>query len=483
MLRSGIHRLCIARLTSPEFHRAVSPTIIRTEIQRFTNNPTTSDTEMEIAIVVKHALSMGQDSICVLPDILQLSQEKFSDKMDAESIIDTLLSDSGSIVQAFENGKCIEGLLALTRKSSDDQFFRFLDLINIFFKELNLKKIKKSPPSLLRLIPDIESEIIRRKLSDDATKISNVINAVGSLKLSNDRIFVKVISAIESSSCPVTDLLRPSTALHLLRELGWSGLTDSGLLARLGPVFKTFFNYQALTSVFMIAGGLPRSVVDVCMETIRKDQARGRKAKYPVTVEGHCQMIRRLVACGYFSEAMELFDHFPQSAYQQVTDPKCVSQIHRLFLASFVKPEIVTPERVRFLREISENVESSTVTYSDEARAVETSSFIHNLLVTTLSRLGVEVVSEYIDPESLVMIDVFVPSLNLAIEVQGPSHYITDLKTGERRLRIEDEFKLDVIRARGYHLEQVSVYDFGRNNATRNADRAISQVLAKYSVS
>jgi very-short-patch-repair endonuclease len=100
--------------------------------------------------------------------------------------------------------------------------------------------------------------------------------------------------------------------------------------------------------------------------------------------------------------------------------------------------------------------------------------------VSALKRLKEVHVSEYVDEPTQLTVDIYIPDRNLVIEVQGPSHYITDLKTGQTHLRQEDEFKLSVLKKRGYNVELISIHDFGRKNATRNADNMIGDIVNRW---
>lgn len=187
-------------------------------------------------------------------------------------------------------------------------------------------------------------------------------------------------------------------------------------------------------------------------------------------------MIRRLVVCGFLSEAMELYRHFPKQMYKNVNDNNSVSQIQRLFLASFLDPNTVPPHEVSHLKPDVVKHEATGVMY----HGGENSSFIHALVVKALVNLGEEHVCEYVDEPTQLSVDIFIPSRNLVLEVQGPSHYITDLATGETKMRPEDEFKVSVLQARGYRVADLSIHDFGRKNATRNADSFVSNLLAQF---
>jgi hypothetical protein len=235
--------------------------------------------------------------------------------------------------------------------------------------------------------------------------------------------------------------------------------------------------------------GRPTDEVD-CGRGTKPVEGRHARNHLIPSIEGHCQLIRRLVVCGYYAEAYEIFSQFPVEDYVDFLanldgasgSGFCVSQIYRLYLASILRPDLVPPEKVSPLRTelVRTQTESQTGYDSTGISTGTQSSFIHTLVVNALGRLGIESVSEYIDPISLLTVDIYVPSLKLGIEVQGPSHYITDLETGETNLRPEDQFKLDVLEKVGIKIEMISIHDFGRLNATRNSDQFVQNIIAKY---
>jgi len=366
----------------------------------------------------------------------------------------------------------------------DDQMKIFSDL-----SEIRDKKISR----LLPIVENCMQSILHACPQLNIRDISTLIKLISSMRISNISIFHRLIDQLMENDI---SNLRPSIALKFISDLGWAGVTHSRLVGdHMMPIFSRFRNYHALTSVYMIGGGFVGldSLVESVMETVRNDFARSIGAHKP-TVETHCQLIRRFVVCGYYKEAFELFNQFPMEAYlEHLKKPKSsnsVSQIYRLYLASIVAPEIVPRTAVECLRidAVRANIESQTMydamggsrSANAAAAASQNSSFIHTLVVNALGRLGLETVSEYIEPTSLLTVDIYVPSLSLGIEVQGPSHYITDLATGETCLRPEDGFKIKVLEKVGIKIEMVSIHDFGRNNATRNSDEFVCQLIQKY---
>ena len=442
---------CIERLTSALFHQNVSVSTLGVEFGKTISDPICR------AILFKHLLSLA-DNYLLLPTII----EKYPKEKE---VIQKLLQngcDSGKIEwlsQIFENANLTESFL---KNLNCNDFYLVLSI---------LREIPN------RVIPIIESQILGH-VPENSFQIAKLIHFISHVKLANMAVFELVTNAMIKVLEDSKNKVSPGISLRLIREMGFAGMTNSKLLEKIWPIFLEYKNFQALSSVYMLAGGLTPEVVRVCMASVRSDHAGGWVGKpraVAPTPQGHAQFIRRLVVCGYPKEAMEVFSHFPKSEFATLSSRNEISQIYRLYLASFLWPEIVDRSAVVCLRR-------ENLLRDEDSLAFKGSSFIHALVVGALNRLGVEHVSEYIEPETLLMIDIYIPSLNLAIEVQGPSHYIFDLRSGKHVMRPEDSFKGNVLKSVGLHVEELSVHEFGRNSATRNADDKISQILSKYKI-
>ena len=454
-LKTGRPLLSIERLTSASFLKNnLTVSGLREEIARAPESVT------ECEIIAKYCLNVEQawELITCLNNGKSMKFSQISTKIVSKTLQDSDLSDLVRMEYIMVHG-------------TNEDFVACLKRLNMLLIQVHEKGLP-NPDSVVRILPVVETEIVRRK----PVEIDVVIDSISRLKLANVTVFQTVIESLMSEKSKL-DALRPSLALSFLRELGWAGYTHSGFKEKVSPLFSSFRNYQAVTSVMIIAGGLTPAIVESCMKIFRSDLTLNR-GRYALDPDSASQLIRRLVVCGFFSEAMEVFESFPEKSFLRMNKRNSISQIHRLFAASFIAPDIVCPSKVSGLRQLSAKSELTSVCSYAAA-----SSFIHNLVVNALNRLGVDHVSEFVDQESLLMIDIFVPSLQLAIEVQGPSHYLTDLASGSRRLRPEDEFKLSVLRKRGYKVEQLSVFDFGRNHATRNADDRIREILQTHGLS
>ena len=483
-----VHQL--ARLTSPEFLRS-GIAGIRAELERVRTAPASA---LELAVLAKHVVGLDE-SFRLAKEVVEVGH-----LFDTKPVLEAMLSEwlrvrvgqigqTESLTSPLSTSTTTSSPLSTTTSSPMHALFtvllphpslvtRFLESLTTdeFFECMQFMisewKHEKEKFPFTHTIPALEQQVLQRRPTGGA-QTSILIKLVGLTKMSHEKIF-----QIAAKSVLASDLadIRPAVILMLVKEMGYSGFCHSELFEYAAPALANFHNYQALTSVFLMGGGLTRPIVDQSLETIRRDKKRADKSSYPISCHGHAQVIRRLVVCGYLQEAMDLWSHFPPSAFATLTARNELTQIYRLFLASFIDPITVPPTAVACLKRDCVRLESSV----SQQHGLAQSSFIHSLVVGALTRLGVDHVSEFVHEETLLVIDVFVPSLNLAIEVQGPSHYITDLATGQTTLRPEDAFKLKVMKAVGLNVELLTVYDFGRNNATRNADAKIAQLLDSY---
>jgi hypothetical protein len=96
-------------------------------------------------------------------------------------------------------------------------------------------------------------------------------------------------------------------------------------------------------------------------------------------------------------------------------------------------------------------------------------STLHRQASEALLKLEIEHVSEFKEETSGYVIDMYIPSTNTAVEVQGPTHFLTDLVTGASVLRPADSFKHDVLRkVAGFRIVQATPWNFGPKVQARN---------------
>ena len=161
---------------------------------------------------------------------------------------------------------------------------------------------------------------------------------------------------------------------------------------------------------------------------------------------------------GLFASAVKFFRSNTLDAWkaQAASDPNIASQLYHLYLASLLQksPGLSLAESDWLLSlqgafsSISENMLSSQ---------------LHVQASDALNRLDISHVSEFREPLTGYVIDVFVPSLKLGIEVQGPTHFITDLETGSSILRPADSFKHTLLKKiAGIPILQLTPWNFGR---------------------
>jgi hypothetical protein len=162
--------------------------------------------------------------------------------------------------------------------------------------------------------------------------------------------------------------------------------------------------------------------------------------------------------------ALALFRSLPLSAWERLAAeaPMNRSQLYHLYLASLVDPQVVLrPTEREFLFSLQDSFSSTTEDML--------SSTLHRQASESLQKLRVDHLSEFKEEKTGYVVDMYIPSTKTAVEVQGPTHFLTDLATGASVLRPADTFKHDVLRrVAGFRIVQATPWNFGPKIRTRN---------------
>jgi hypothetical protein len=159
---------------------------------------------------------------------------------------------------------------------------------------------------------------------------------------------------------------------------------------------------------------------------------------------------------GLYESALKLFRSRPIAYWKGEVEraPVAASQLYSLYLVSFGEKEKLSSFELEYLL----SLQSSFADPMDNM----SSSILHRQASDALADLNIEHVSEYKEPVSGFVVDMFVPSRNIAIEVQGPSHYLTDLVSGKAVLRPSDKLKHRVlVHVANMQVVQITPWNFG----------------------
>ena len=167
-------------------------------------------------------------------------------------------------------------------------------------------------------------------------------------------------------------------------------------------------------------------------------------------------LIWELATNGLVESALKLLRSRPIKHWKDEVDraPVASSQLYSLYLASLAHRARMEPLEEQFLLTLQSS-------FSDSSEKIS-SSVLHRQASDALKELKIEHVSEYKEPVSGFVVDMFIPSRNMAIEVQGPSHYLTDLVSGQAVLRPADKLKHRVLQeVANMKVIQITPWNFG----------------------
>lgn len=174
-------------------------------------------------------------------------------------------------------------------------------------------------------------------------------------------------------------------------------------------------------------------------------------------------LIWELTTNGLGDSALKLFRSRPMAYWKGQAEVAEVnaSQLYHLYLFSLLEGRSLNPDEERFLK----SLESKFSCISEDM----SSSVLHRQASQAVRKLKYEHVSEYKDPATGYIVDIYIPEINTAVEVQGPTHFVVDLETGAYTLRPADMFKHRVLsKVSGIRVVQATPWNFGSKLSVKN---------------
>lgn len=179
-------------------------------------------------------------------------------------------------------------------------------------------------------------------------------------------------------------------------------------------------------------------------------------------------LVWELVTNFCFESALKIFRNKPLLEWKR--GGISGSQVYHLYLASLLKNgPVLSIEESNWLLSLQ-------AMYADDDIS---SSMLHRQASNGLNELNISHVSEYKDPLTGYVLDIYIPSLKLGIEIQGPTHFFTNINTGELILRPPDKFKHEVLKSVSHiPILQLTPWNFGPKIKSKYSVQ-IKNLLAK----
>jgi hypothetical protein len=164
-----------------------------------------------------------------------------------------------------------------------------------------------------------------------------------------------------------------------------------------------------------------------------------------------------------FESALKIYRSKPKQYWESLVEEcnSTASQVYHLYIAHLLGRVQLDSGEIGFLKSLQSKFSDTEIS----------SSTLHRQASDALKTLKIEHVSEYIDPKTGYSIDMYLPTSNVGIEVQGPSHFVTDLETGSSILRPADRLKHKALfEVSGMRMVQVTPWNFGPKIRIKNTE-------------
>jgi len=267
---------------------------------------------------------------------------------------------------------------------------------------------------------------------NDRELILHMTSVIHRTELLSWRNVPAVVWAI--ATCDFVDRKMVEKAVRILEENG-DRITDP-------------MDVRRISRGFAVAGQLKQIESWILEEAIRADARTGL---------ADTLLIWELVTNNLTSSALKLFRNRPLEFWEsQIREqPMNASQLYHLYLGCLLEGNCdFTQKEISFLKSLQSAFSSITEDMS--------SSVLHRQASDAVRNLKYEHVSEYNEPKTGYVVDIYIPNLGVAVEVQGPTHFLTDVETGAMMLRPPDIFKQNVLRkVGGLRVVHATPFNFG----------------------
>ena len=307
--------------------------------------------------------------------------------------------------------------------------------------------------------PVVRSELLSRG-KFTAKDIPSIMCSLACAGINDRELILHLCSAVVKD-----DLLNAKNIAPIVWAIATCDFVHSTVFERAvviiqdqGHLIRDPMDVRRISRAFAVTGKLDR-IEKWLLEKLLNSSSTSKGGPIDDSV-----VVWEMVTNRLFESAFKFFRSKPIGEWRKIASISSsnASQIYHLFLASLVGESLkLNSGELAFLNSLQPAFSQTTDDMS--------SSVLHRQSSDALRELGLEHVSEYKEPVSGFVIDSFIPSLNIGLEVQGPTHFITHLQSEAVLLRPADRFKHEVLRrVTSMRIVQATPWNFGPKLRKKN---------------